>query len=440
VDEEPIKVMVMKFSCFFIAGLMMIVLHGQTGDSTFEEVVQDFERGYESLDVPGLGLSYVSNLQQINTLEELEEQRLFFQKYERLLKPFSETALSEEDQLTYAVLRYEIDLNLERIGLECKWLEGGYAIQETRIFDEAMGKQWYAYYLKKWVDKGLAPDAAYQFGLEEIAKVKQNMEAIPARMGMDESAFKQHLQDSTYFLTDNDVILAQYDALRKKIRTTAKGYFPDVDQVPEVSIAVGTDERMAIAPAYYHNNTFYYNFFDGSYNSRDMGWIFLHEAIPGHHYQGSIAATLAPSVRDRFWYAGYVEGWGAYIEQFGNELGAYDSPMDAYGQLEWDLIRSVRVALDVALNYYGWTDEQALEFWNQHIADKEDIARREIKRMKRWPAQVITYKYGKSILDELKGDRNTPEALKAFHREVLACGVVPVSVLKNHIQGKGMED
>ncbi|UCD59841.1 MAG: DUF885 family protein, partial [Flavobacteriaceae bacterium] len=130
----------------------------------------------------------------------------------------------------------------------------------------------------------------------------------------------------------------------------------------------------------------------------------------------------------------YIEGWGAYIEQYGNELGAYNSPMDAYAQLQWDLIRSVRVVLDVALNYYGWSDEQAMEFWNKHIADKEDIGKREINRMKRWPAQVITYKYGKHILDKLKGDKKEPEELKNFHRQVLECGSIPLSVLQIHIK------
>jgi len=423
----------MKSKYLFIACLMVAVLNAQPDNSSFQTIIQDFEREYSQLDIAGLGLSYVNNLEQIRSTEELKRQELFFKKYQGLLQACTAQRLSEDDQLTHAVLLYEIDLNLERIDLEGRWTTAGHSIEGSRLYDEALGKQWYAYFLKKWVDKGLTPDAAYQFGLEEIEKVKANMEAIQVQMDMDDAAFKQHLQDSAYFLSSNDKILEQYHGLRKHIRETAKPYFPDVDKVRPVSITMGTDERMAIAPAYYSNNTFYYNFFGDSYNSRDMGWIFLHEAIPGHHYQGQIAATLDSSVRDLFWYAGYVEGWGAYIEQFGNELGAYASPMDAYGQLEWDLVRSVRVALDVALNYYGWTDEQAMEFWNQHIPDKEDIARREIKRMKRWPAQVITYKYGKRILDELKGDKNTPEELKAFHRRVLECGVVPVSVLKSHL-------
>jgi uncharacterized protein (DUF885 family) len=167
-----------------------------------------------------------------------------------------------------------------------------------------------------------------------------------------------------------------------------------------------------------------------------MGWIYVHEAIPGHHYQYHINEKMSNPIRNQFTYMGYLEGWGAYVEQFGRALGAYQSPKDAYAQMEWDLIRSVRVALDVGLNFYGWSDEEAFSFWEKHIQNKPDIAQREIARMKRWPAQVITYKYGKQVLDELKGNRASPEALKKFHQQILEYGALPLSILKKNVVQK----
>ena len=280
----------------------------------------------------------------------------------------------------------------------------------------------------------MTPDAAFTFSLKAIEQVKLEINAIQKEMGLDDESFKTQRTNSSYFLSDNDEILKKYNALKVKVREKAKAYFPDVYKVPAVQIEAGTNENLAIAPAYYSNDTFYYNFFDDTYDIREMGWIFLHEAIPGHHYQHNLDEQLDAPVRQLFFYMSYVEGWAAYIEQFGKELGAYNSPSDTYSQLEWDLIRSVRVALDVGLNYYGWTDKKAMQFWNQHITDKKDIAKREIKRMKRWPAQVITYKYGKHILDKLKGEKSTPEELKAFHTDVLQFGDIPLSVLQQHIR------
>jgi len=404
--------------------------------SPFERLINSFDKEFRKLNIPNISLSYVNVLNNIGSAQELERQEQFFSKYQKQLDQIAVCELSEGEQLSHAVLSYEIDLNLQRIALEKKWLAGNYSTEGKRIYDEPMGKEWYAYFLKKWIDKDLEPDGAYQLGLEEIDKVKMEMKSVQMELGLDDASLKQQLSETSYLMTDHDEILKKYEALKAKVRHEAKKYFPDVDKIQEVQIDLGSNEDMAIAPAYYTNNTFYYNFFGGSYESRDMGWIFLHEAIPGHHYQSQVAAAQESTIRDLFSYMGYAEGWGAYVEQYGTTLNAYSTPMDLYFQLQWDLIRSIRVSLDVALNYYGWSDEKALLFWNQHLPDKEDIGRREIKRMKRWPAQVITYKYGKIVLDRLKGEKSNPEELKEFHAQILENGSLPLSVLEEHIRQK----
>jgi uncharacterized protein (DUF885 family) len=403
--------------------------------ANFSDLVEEYQEGYTALDLPWLSLSYVENFQQIRSPKQLKEQQRFFAKMQTELTKVDRSGLSQEEQILYSVMVYETELNLDRLKLETQWQQTKPTLQETRLYDEHMGKEWYRYYLKKWVDKDAKPDSIYQFGLREIEKVKTAMADIRQQLGLDPEAFTKHLQDPRYQLTDHAAIQARYKQLQADILPKVEAYFPHLDLVPTASIAPGRNPALAIVPAYYNDDTFYYNFFGTTYDTKAMGWIYLHEAVPGHHYQRHVSRQLADHALLRlFSYPSYVEGWGAYIEQYGYQLGAFQDPMDHYGQLQWDLIRSTRVALDVALNYYGWSDERALAFWNSHIPDQEDIGHREIARMKRWPAQVITYKYGKAILDHLRADRHAAPELKAFHAQVLQHGVIPLSILQQTLQ------
>lgn len=193
---------------------------------------------------------------------------------------------------------------------------------------------------------------------------------------------------------------------------------------------------MAQVPAYYSDNTLFYNFFGRPFNKRQVAWVYLHEALPGHHYERSYSRSLEQSPVQRLFYnPGYSEGWAAYVEEIGNAIGAYRSIYDELGKWEWDIIRSVRVPLDVGLNYYGWSDEQALAFWRRHITGQDDIGRREIARMKRWPCQVVTYKYGADKLLRWKArfEEQPGFSLMAFHTEVLKRGPLPFSILEGLI-------
>jgi uncharacterized protein (DUF885 family) len=142
-------------------------------------------------------------------------------------------------------------------------------------------------------------------------------------------------------------------------------------------------------------------------------------------------------VQQLFYYMGLAEGWGAYTEELGKQLGIYKTPYDELGKWEWDIVRSVRVPLDVGLNYYGWTDEQALAFWKKNIRNQDDIALREIARMRRWPAQVVTYKYGAlQILhwrDELQKKQGDKFNIRDFHARVLDHGSLPLFMVKENV-------
>ncbi|HIB49123.1 MAG TPA: DUF885 domain-containing protein [Flavobacteriaceae bacterium] len=424
-------------SVFFLGVIVFggVWLSSQSDSQSFSQTLERFKSEYNQHDIQPITLSYVTNIQNVASAKALKEQQEFFETYQSTLKTFPFEELSDKEQLYHQILTYEIELNIERIELESKWLKQNKHLKGTRLFDEKMGKEWYAYFLKKWIDKELTPDTAFEFGEKEFEKVKQAMKNLIENSGLNPVEFQQKWKENPYSIGSKTEVREQYETLNAEVLKNAKRYFPEVQGLPSLQITESTNSAMAIAPAYYDNDTFYYNFFDAEYDGRDMGWIYIHEGVPGHHYQHHFARQ-ANNPLDIFYYSSYAEGWAAYIEQYGSMLGAYKTPFDTYAWLQWDLVRSVRVALDVGLNYYGWSDEKALLYWQQHIPNKDDMGKREIKRMKQWPVQVITYKYGKQLLDELRADIKKPKDLKTFHLWVLENGNIPLSVLKQHVGKK----
>ena len=415
-----------------ITGLILIVFIQAERNSAFSGLKEDFHKGYLSLGIPGLQIDYVSNLRSIRSSTELTKQEQFFGHIHSRWMAIDAQNLYGADLLDHQIMGYETALNQERLGLEKKWDPKTPLDANKSIYSIPNGKEWYAYLLKRWVDLSVTPEELYQFGSSEIKKVKANMRRIQIASGLTEEAFAQHLKDGQFLMEDPQQVQLAFEEVKKRVARQAPKMFPYVDRIPDVAIARGTNTALAHAPAYYNNNTFYYNLFEKPFNSRQLGWFYVHEAIPGHHYQGALNRIVKRSeIQELFWYPGFAEGWGAYVEHLGEELDAYTDLYDQYGKWEWDLIRSVRVCLDIGINYCGWSDEKALAFWNTYIKDKEDIAEREISRMKRWPAQVITYKFGEaailSLLDKAKEQDGF--SLKDFHRRILQHGDIPISIL-----------
>ena len=208
----------------------------------------------------------------------------------------------------------------------------------------------------------MTPDRIYQFGLGEVERVKSHIETIRKETGLSEDEFYKHLNDPSFFISNPEVVQQSFERTKAIVYSNLQKIFVKT-KIPDLKIERGESKQLAQTPGYYDSNTFYYNLFDKPYNKRQLDWLFIHEAVPGHHYQSSIIAqTKVSDVQNLFFYMGFAEGWGAYAEELGKDLGVYKTPYDELGKWEWDIVRSVRVPLDVGLNYYGWTDQQALEF------------------------------------------------------------------------------
>lgn len=170
-----------------------------------------------------------------------------------------------------------------------------------------------------------------------------------------------------------------------------------------------------------------------------MRSLFLHEAIPGHHFQISLAQENEDLPRFRRFggYTAYIEGWGLYSEYLGRELGVYDDPMDLFGSLNAELWRSIRLVTDTGLHAKGWTRQQVLDYMFANSAVSETRAVAEAERFMAIPGQALAYKIGQLKILEIR--RNAEATLgdrfdvAEFHAQVLQDGAMPLSTLENKI-------
>ncbi len=388
----------------------------------------------EALEIPPLRIAYQNNLQAIPALDDLEKQEAVFTRIKGQLAQYSREELKPQEKLAYDILQYQLELNSERLALEKQWAQNPPStIPEGGLSQVENGKAWYAYFLKKWLDNAVSPETMFAFGQQEIDRVKARMRTLQQASGMDSLTYAQYIQKDRFYITEPALVQKTLEDYAERMKHLLPKHFPGMDKIPPAIIARGSNIRLAQVPGYYNGGTFYYNLFDKPFNKRQVAFLYLHEAVPGHHYESIYRRNhIQTPLQNLFYTTGYSEGWAAYVEDIALEIGAYAGPYEELGKWEWDIIRSVRVPLDVGLNYFGWSDDKALKFWQKHITGQDDIARREIARMKRWPCQVITYKYGARKIWQWKTqmEQKPDFDLKEFHRQVLSYGPLPFSILE----------
>jgi uncharacterized protein (DUF885 family) len=164
--------------------------------------------------------------------------------------------------------------------------------------------------------------------------------------------------------------------------------------------------------------------------------IFLHEAIPGHHYQGSLKRenTNLPNLLRYGNYAAFSEGWALYTESLGKELGVYTDPYQHLQAMSWEIHRAIRLVVDVGIHAKGWAREKAIQYMMDNEAITEQFAVSEIERYMSYPGQALSYKIGELKIKELRGkyekQLGSGFQLAAFHDELLKDGSLPLDVLE----------
>ncbi len=387
-------------------------------------LLREFEKQYDQFAIPTLTLDFKVNLRNQLQTQHNQEQKDFFSNILNKLEHIDKTKLSSDLYLDFGILDFEARLNLERLVLLEKSGEYSGIDKLESIYQFTSGPAWYAWFVKKWTGTNMSPEQVLNFGKREVERVKHEMSLLDLSTPKPASDFTRDL----------DLIINTLNLKKNHIASQLSPLLPDYADLPGLSIQRGTNPAMAQTPGYYNSNTFFFNLFDKPFDLADCDWLLIHEGNPGHHFQVNFHNNLpVKPYRANLRYMGFVEGWAAYTENLGWEMGLYKSPYEALGKWKWDIIRSVRIVLDAGLNYYGWTDQKALAYWQQHIKGQDDIALREIARMKRWPAQVLTYKMGEAAimkaLKEEKEQLGDAFSYKDFHTRILANGTIPVALI-----------
>jgi prolyl oligopeptidase len=171
-----------------------------------------------------------------------------------------------------------------------------------------------------------------------------------------------------------------------------------------------------------------------------MECLTLHESVPGHHLQISLAQEMedAPEFRKHGSYTAFIEGWGLYSESLGDEIGLYKDPYSKYGQLTFEMWRAIRLVVDTGIHSLGWTRQQAIDYFLANTSKSEHEVAVEVDRYIVWPGQALAYKIGQMKIRELR-DYATKELgekfdVRKFHDQVLGNGALPLDVLEARIK------
>ncbi|KAA9338151.1 DUF885 domain-containing protein [Hymenobacter busanensis] len=311
------------------------------------------------------------------------------------------------------------------------------------------GPDIYRYYVRYWTTTDKTPDEIYQTGLAEVKRIRSEMERVKASTGFkgDLPAFFNYLKTDKKFMPYKtpQQVLGAFKAIQTKIDPNLKKMF---GRTPKTPFEIRQTEafRAASASAEYNQGSpdgsrpgiFYVPILDAkTFNTTSgMESLFLHEAIPGHHYQISLQQenTDLPKFRRFAWYGAMGEGWALYTESLGKELGLYTDPYQYMGALGDEIHRAIRLVVDTGMHSRNMTREQAIKYMMDNEAISEQGATAEIERYMAIPGQALSYKTGALKIQELR--RKYEQQLGAkfnlsnFHDELLKDGVMPLAVLE----------
>lgn len=313
------------------------------------------------------------------------------------------------------------------------------------------GQEWYAYLARMHTTTTLSPAEIHAIGRRQAEQIAREMEAIRSQLGFqgDMQAFLRFLrEDPRFFHTDAQSLLDSYRALKTQMDARIDRIFdlrPKADYVIEPieafrEASAAAAEYMRPAPDGSRPAIFYVNTY--KLEARPI-WqreaLFIHEAVPGHHFQIGIAQDQErlPEFRRFDGPTAYVEGWGLYAETLGTELGFYRDPYQRLGALAMQMWRANRLVVDTGMHAMGWTREQAIEWMLSNTPFSETDMIAEVERYVAIPGQALAYMVGQIKYRELR--RRAEQALggsfdlRAFHRTVLADGAMPLFLLERKI-------
>jgi uncharacterized protein (DUF885 family) len=314
------------------------------------------------------------------------------------------------------------------------------------------GDEYYRAQIRHFTTLDLTAEEIHQTGLEEVARIRGEMEAIIAEVGFD-GTFAEFLDflrtDPRFYPKTAEELLKEAAFIAKTMDGKLPALFGTLPRLPYTVEPVPDD----IAPKYtagryvgppqgstqpgrYWVNTY-------ALDTRplyNLEALSLHEAVPGHHLQGALNRELGelPEFRRFSYLSAFGEGWGLYSEWLGLEAGFYQDPYSDFGRLTYEMWRACRLVVDTGVHAKGWTRQQVLDYMAEHTALPLHEITTETDRYISWPGQALAYKLGEIEIRRLRRkaeeDLGTDFDVRAFHDAVLRNGSVPLPVLADSVE------
>ncbi len=311
------------------------------------------------------------------------------------------------------------------------------------------GDKMYAYQVKVNTTTNKTPEEIYQTGLNEVARIRKAMDSIKNTVGFkgDLKAFFEYMKEDKKFMPYHNAkeVIAAFEEIHQTMQPNLKKMFLHEPKTP-FEIRQTEAFRAASASAEYNQGSadgkrpgiFYVPILDATHFNTTSGMesLFLHEAIPGHHYQISLTQenTALPKFRRYGGHNAYVEGWALYCESLGKELGLYTDPYQYMGALGDEIHRAIRLVVDVAIHSKNMSREEAIKYMMDNEAISEQGATAEIERYMAIPGQALSYKTGAMKIAALRkkyeAELGAKFNLAEFHNEVLKDGSLPLAVFE----------
>ena len=313
------------------------------------------------------------------------------------------------------------------------------------------GQAWYAFNARQRTTTDMTPAQIHDVGLSEVARIHGEIRKVMVEVGFKGSLqdfFKFMQNDPRFSFKDEETLLKHYRGLEAKINLKVPEQFSLVPKAPFEIRAVEPYRAKSAAGGSYMSPSedgtrpgiFYVNTYDlPTRKTWDAEDLYLHEAIPGHHFQLALQQELTgiPKFRRFGGETAFIEGWGLYAESLGKDLGVYTDPYDYFGYLQNELWRAIRLVTDTGLHSKDWSREQVIKYMLDNSAESETQATAEAERYIAWPGQALAYKIGELKIQELRGKAEKALGdkfdVREFHAEVLKDGSVALDVLENKI-------
>jgi uncharacterized protein (DUF885 family) len=313
-------------------------------------------------------------------------------------------------------------------------------------------RAYYDFCVRRYTTLDITPAEVHQTGLNEVARIRSEMEVVLRQVGFDGSLhqFADSLRRDPRFFVDNPEQLMKEAAwIMKRVEGELPRLFKTLPRTPfglrEVPAHIAPQSTTAyyFSPAGDRSTAGFYYVNTHDLQSRplyELEALSLHEAVPGHHLQLALQIELedVPNFRRYSDATAFIEGWALYAERLGLEIGFYTDPYANYGRLVYEMWRAVRLVVDTGLHFYDWTRQQAIDYMTENTALSEHNIATEVDRYIGWPGQAVAYKIGEIRVSALRRQAEAELGerfdVRLFHDVLLQNGAIPLTLLEGIVE------